>query len=153
MLDALQRSGESRSDLLARAKSLILLNVVVQQCITFAAGPEILARDRPSTSAQKRPAHRRPTIQDIEHVGLLAGDDSSDDAEVEEDRDEESLRRRHVADPFDRLANVPALPKLRLPRYLRWVPKALGFLNPPLIAAFIALILAVRTAAVSSCTR
>ncbi|KZV81213.1 hypothetical protein EXIGLDRAFT_731583 [Exidia glandulosa HHB12029] len=134
VLDALQRSGESRSEVLDRAKSLILLNVVVQQCITFMAGPEILAHDLPEGGNKRSSSSRLPTIQDTEHVGLLAEHDEDDSD------DEESLRGR-ITEPLDTLDDTPNFPKFRLPRRLRWVSKVFGFLNPPLIGAIVAVLL------------
>ncbi|EJD41832.1 hypothetical protein AURDEDRAFT_169035 [Auricularia subglabra TFB-10046 SS5] len=124
VLDTLQ-GGTSRSKTLDRAKSLILLNVVVQQCVTFLAGPGILAED---AAKQKKHRDRLPTIQDREHVGLL--DDDSDEAEDEQ---------RSLLAPLEALENVPDLPEWHLPESLRWLRKLGIFVNPPVVGALIAL--------------
>jgi len=125
VLDSLQAPGESRSRTLARAKSLILLNVVVQQCITFMAGPNILEDDKPDKHARDHEHGDIPTIQDREHVGLLH--DYSDSEDEEDPRT-----------ALDRLENVPDLPKFELPQRLQFLHKVVGVLNPPLVGALLA---------------
>ncbi|KAH7101166.1 auxin efflux carrier [Auriculariales sp. MPI-PUGE-AT-0066] len=136
VLDALQRPGELPSDTLARARSLILLNVVVQQCITFLAGPNILAQDKKQDNSvsSRRRRSGRPVIQDVEHVGLLQDESDSDDSG---DRDDHATNEdaRHA---LDRLQDIPKIPKWKIPRILSRVGKVF---NPPLIGACVAALL------------
>ncbi|EJD41824.1 hypothetical protein AURDEDRAFT_68207 [Auricularia subglabra TFB-10046 SS5] len=123
VLDTLQ-GGTSRSKTLDRAKSLILLNVVVQQCVMFVAGPGILSDD--AAKQKKRKSHL-PTIQDRKNVGLLDADSDDED------------EQRSLLAPLDALENVPDLPHWHLPPSLDWLRKLGIFVNPPIVGALIAL--------------
>jgi hypothetical protein len=140
VLDSLKRPGESTSAVLSRAQSLILLNVVVQQTFTFASGPSILAGDKDDDSNKPDrllpgPAPGAlPSVQDVEHVGLLHDHDG-------EDEDDAYRFQRPIRELQD-------TPDLRWPEKLRFMEKpakkVAGFLNPPVIGAIIAVILGVR---------
>jgi predicted permease len=142
VLDNLKRDSESQSDVLDRAKSLILLNVIVQQALTFLAGPSILTKgqddDEDASNDRLLPGsnHRgRPTIQDTEHVGLLNDHDAEDGYGATQDpyRFERPLRQ------------LDDTPDLRWPEKLQFMEaptkKVASFLNPPVVGAIIAITL------------
>jgi auxin efflux carrier family protein len=124
---------------LERAKSLILLNVIIQQAFTFTAGPSILTNGQDKDDRDRLlpgPGRGQPTIQDTEHVGLLLDHDSDDDgygATADPYRFERPLRR---------LENEP---DLRWPEKLQFLQKpaekVASILNPPVVGAIIAVLL------------
>ncbi|THH02097.1 hypothetical protein EW026_g747 [Hermanssonia centrifuga] len=151
ILDALSQHGESAKDTLDRAKSLILLNVVVQQTFTFQIAPSVLKKDREihgkatdedddpeggntlsATSSQG--GNINPIIQDTERVGLLQDQDG------------------RAYGTGDAEANYPeALSPIVDEPDIHW-PASLGFMeqpvkmtiskmSPPLIGAIVALII------------
>jgi predicted permease len=138
VLDELKRPGESTSAVLDRAKSLILLNVVVQQAFTFAAGPSILTggqHDEDDDRLLPGPRRGGATIQDTEHVGLLhdhSGDEATYGATADPHRFERPLRQ------------LEDQPDMRWPEKLRFlqapVTKVASFLEPPVVGAIIAVI-------------
>jgi len=89
VLASLAGKDESMKDALSRARSLILLNVVVQQALTFQLGPALLERDKENDKrsngatedVENGPGHLTPetrpggqiapVVQDTERVGLL----------------------------------------------------------------------------------
>ncbi|KZP30671.1 hypothetical protein FIBSPDRAFT_1037951 [Athelia psychrophila] len=108
VLDVFEMEG---SDTLQRARTIVLLNSIVQEIITFALGPRILHLDSkkptpPPTPASSSEALRPgvpphalglPTIQDHEHVGLLDDvSDASGDEDGDDDGDEERTIRTQV---------------------------------------------------------
>lgn len=161
VLDQFSNDGESSARLLSRAQSLILLNVVVQQTITFQVAPWLLKHDRkaegkpidedeedvehgPATLApeatNKHCANLNLLVQNSEQIGLLADHDGRD---YGTSRERESVEYTQAMEP---IADQPDI---------RW-PKSLGFLerpikrtshamSPPLIGAVIALIIGVST--------
>jgi predicted permease len=138
VLDEFKKPGESTSAVLDRAKSLILLNVVVQQAFTFAAGPSILTRGQDHEDHDRLlpgPHHGRPTIQDTEHVGLLHNHDGEDGYGATADP-------HRFEGPLRQLENQP---DLHWPTKIRFmqkpVEKVASFMEPPVVGAIIALIL------------
>jgi predicted permease len=136
VLDTLKRPGESTSAVLARAQSLVLLNVVVQQTFTFASGPSILAGDKdgdgPSDRLLPGPAPgARPSVQDVEHVGLLHDHDGEDE--------EDAYRFQR---PIRALQDTPDLHWPHRLRLLEKPAKAVAqFVNPPVVGAAVAVLL------------
>lgn len=161
VLKYLAGDAEAVSKTLHRAKSLILLNVVIQQTITFQIAPSILRRDagldgkgrddaEGGTSRTLTPADPRdhagglaPIVQNTERVGLLQ-DTSGTLYGALGDRDVEDVEY-HTA--LKSIADAPDID-------VRW-PKSIGILekpvkrlwatmSPPLIAAIIGLVIGVR---------
>jgi auxin efflux carrier family protein len=128
--------SESSNATINRAKTIILLNSIVQQCFTFAIGPEVLKKGH--SDAQDRllpgPDGTRPTIQDSEHVGLLTDHDG-----LEEDGHSEDIRAT--------IRELEDTPDIHWPHRIKFLEKplkkAMSFVNPPLIGAAISLILGV----------
>ncbi|RDX55205.1 hypothetical protein OH76DRAFT_1340057 [Lentinus brumalis] len=146
VLDVLSKDGESISATLSRAKSLILLNAIVQQTFTFQLAPGIMARDEghkddedPESQDTLRPGPGRLTsvVQDSERVGLLH---DCDDPDSEETRAGESAYTRAVGDIIDQ-------PDIHWPERLKFlekpVNKACSFVSPVLLGAIIALIIGI----------
>ncbi|TFK46069.1 hypothetical protein OE88DRAFT_1668210 [Heliocybe sulcata] len=149
VLKSLSGEGESPSETLDRAKSIVLLNSIVQQMVTFCLGPVLfkIDKDRKSAGQDDDPEGLRPgrgpsvypTVQDREHVGLLHdydGDYGGDD----------------YTEPLHQLENVPNMDiHSRLPPGLshaikvasKPVKKIASFFNPPLIGGIVALILGI----------
>lgn len=133
-LDPLLGPDETAEEAVKRAKTYVLLFMVVQQTYGFAAAPRWLASDKENDrssddgSSNPYPGYAR-TMQDQEHVGLL------DDVDGEADDIEEAARE---------LGDIvkPKVPKLRTPR---WLKKTLSYFNPPLIAAVVAIVVGVRS--------
>ncbi|KZP14457.1 hypothetical protein FIBSPDRAFT_868274 [Athelia psychrophila] len=109
VLDVFEMEG---SDTLQRARTIVLLNSIVQEIITFALGPRILHLDSKKPTPPPTPASSSevlcpgvpphalglPTIQDHEHVGLL-GDVS--DASCDEDGDDDGHEERTIRKQVD----------------------------------------------------
>ncbi|KAF7968108.1 hypothetical protein HWV62_31967 [Athelia sp. TMB] len=162
VLDMFDMEG---SNTLQRARTIVLLNSIVQEIITFALGPRLLAMDSTKPSRPDTPddalrpgavphALGLPTVQDHEHVGLL--DDISDDGEED---DEE----RNIHGAADRLASaaphaVPAKAArvLGIERAGKSAPARLvkkhsakvwsaakAWMNPALVGGIVALILGI----------
>ncbi|KAF7968116.1 hypothetical protein HWV62_31983 [Athelia sp. TMB] len=166
VLDMFDMEG---SNTLQRARTIVLLNSIVQEIITFALGPRLLAMDSTKPSRPDTPddalrpgaaphALGLPTVQDHEHdhehVGLL--DDISDDGEED---DEE----RNIHGAADRLASaaphaVPAKAArvLGIERAGKSAPAKLvkkhsakvwsaakAWMNPALVGGIVALILGI----------
>ncbi|KAI0661370.1 auxin efflux carrier [Cubamyces menziesii] len=149
VLDTLSQSGESTSETLDRAKSLILLNAIVQQTFTFQFTPSIMARDDsnpkdqdPESQNRLRPGPGRliPIVQDQERVGLL--DDTDHDSDDSERTTAEGYR--HALD------DIADQPNIRWPERLRPLEKPLKKvwtgMSPPLIGAILALIIGITPA-------
>lgn len=154
VLEALSNDGESPSKTLARAKSLILLNVVIQQTITFQVAPSLLERDvQPDevagddaesgtsstlTPAGKHASHITPIIQDTERVGLL------------QDHDARSYGAHEEQGPSfpDALKPIANQPDIHWPGRLLFLKKPLErvafSMSPALIGAIVALFIGVR---------
>lgn len=155
VLDQFANDGESTDKLLARAQSLILLNVVVQQTITFQIAPALLKRDRktqeegededvensperlePGTLG-KHSANINPIVQDRERVGLL------------EDQDGRDYGTRGPADYTKAVLPISDEPDIHWPQAIGFlekpVKKVAGGMSPPLIGAIVALIVGVRS--------
>ena len=155
VLDQFANDGESTDKLLARAQSLILLNVVVQQTITFQIAPALLKRDRktqedgededvensPETlepgTPGKHGANINPIVQDRERVGLL------------EDQDGRDYGTRGPADYTKAVLPISDEPDIHWPQAIGFlekpVKKVAGGMSPPLIGAIVALIVGVRS--------
>ncbi|KAH9859036.1 auxin efflux carrier [Lenzites betulinus] len=146
VLDTLSQPGEAVGDTLARAKSLILLNAIVQQTITFQFTPSIMARDGdphkdddPEAQDMLRPGPGRLTtvVQDQERVGLLEDHDhDSGDADV-----------GGYGGALDDIADQPNVhwPK-RIQPLEKPLKKVWSYMSPPLIGAIIALIIGITPA-------
>ncbi|KAI0369711.1 hypothetical protein BV20DRAFT_967713 [Pilatotrama ljubarskyi] len=141
VLDTLSQQGESVSETLDRAKSLILLNAIVQQTFTFQFTPGIMRRDDgqrkqddPEDRLQPGPGRLTSVVQDQERVGLL------DDHEHDSD-DSEETRANGYRNALDDIADQP---DVHWPERLRPLEKPLkkfwSYMSPPLIGAIIALI-------------
>ncbi|PCH40600.1 hypothetical protein WOLCODRAFT_88752 [Wolfiporia cocos MD-104 SS10] len=78
VLEQLSGSGESMKQAMNRAKSLLLLNAIVQQVFTFQLAPSV----DPAQMNILRPGPGRilPIVQDEEHVGLLDNYDGAADS-------------------------------------------------------------------------
>ncbi len=154
VLDSLSADGESVKDTLSRAKSLILLNVVVQQTLTFQFAPAILKRDSKADGKSKgveadveggdrlaEPVKRRggnlnPVVQDSEHVGLL------------QDHNGRSYGTAEDGDDYpEALGLVADEPNVHWPKRLAILEKpvkaTLSKMSPPLIGAMVALFIGV----------
>ncbi|THH30806.1 hypothetical protein EUX98_g3379 [Antrodiella citrinella] len=150
VLEELSAPGESVSDTLSRAKSLLLLNVIVQQAITFQSAPFVLNHDkktkddderdeedgsRPSRLAPGTGSHLPVAVQDMEHVGLLQEHRSYGTMQDE---------TAGVADALGPIANQP---DVHWPTRLRFAERPLkkvgSSMSPPLIAAIIALLVGI----------
>ncbi|EIN12010.1 hypothetical protein PUNSTDRAFT_142187 [Punctularia strigosozonata HHB-11173 SS5] len=132
VLDALKKNdSDSSSSTMNRAKTIVLLNAIVQQCFSFAIGPEILedADQEDHDRLLPGPSGIGATIQDSEHVGLLADHDGMDNTE-------------YPSAPIKQLENIPDIHWPNRILFLeKPVKKIASYLNPPLIGAIIALIL------------
>lgn len=153
VLDQLSDKGQDSSKVLERAKSLILLNVVVQQTITFQTAPWLLRRDKekdrkenegdeengPATLIPegRHASHVNPIVQDTERVGLLQ-DQNVRSYGTQEDQHEYPMALNPIIDE----------PDIYWPRKLAVLEKPLksawNATSPPLIGATIALTLGVR---------
>lgn len=155
VLDQFANDGESTAKLLSRAQSLILLNVVVQQTITFQIAPWLLMRDRKADSdgededvengpARLQPetpgkhnANINPIVQDRECVGLL------------EDQDARDYGTGGSADYTKAMQPIADEPDIHWPQAISFLQKPLrklgGGMSPPLIGAIVALIVGVRS--------
>ncbi|EIW63550.1 uncharacterized protein TRAVEDRAFT_17854 [Trametes versicolor FP-101664 SS1] len=143
VLDTLSRPGENVSATLARAKSLILLNAIVQQTITFQFTPSIMERDSDhskdnDTERQDRlrpgPGRLTTVVQDQERVGLLDDHEhDSDDARAE--------------GYSGALSDIADQPNVHWPHRIRFLEKPLktiwAGMSPPLIGAILALVIGI----------
>ena len=151
VLDTLSRSGESVSETLNRAKSLILLNAIVQQTFTFQLAPSIMARDDghkhdddddPESQDRLRPGPGRLTsvVQDSERVGLLHDHEYDGSDNSDETRAGESVYARAIDDIADQ-------PNIHWPRHIKFlekpIKKACSSISPVLLGAIVALIIGV----------
>ncbi|OJT06996.1 hypothetical protein TRAPUB_2152 [Trametes pubescens] len=147
VLDMLSRPGEDVSATLARAKSLILLNAIVQQTITFQFTPSIMERDSDHSKAtdperqdrlQPGPGRLTTVVQDQERVGLL--DDHEHDAD-------DSGPAENSYDGA--LSDIADQPDIHWPHRIRLLEKPLKKIwvdmSPPLIGAILALVIGVST--------
>ncbi|KAI0341980.1 hypothetical protein BDW22DRAFT_1358095 [Trametopsis cervina] len=145
VLKSLAAPGADTAKVLARAKSYILLNVVVQQTITFQLAPSVLRMDDGKHADEEQgpatlaPVPRKPSgsldpgVQDEEHVGLLA------------DHDGHSYGTSQASDFPSALAPIADQPDIHWPQRIQFLESPLkriyASMSPPLIAAIIALIL------------
>ena len=158
VLDTLSRSGESVSETLNRAKSLILLNAIVQQTFTFQLAPSIMARDDghkhdddddPESQDRLRPGPGRlaSVVQDSERVGLLHDHEYDGFDNLDETRAGESVYARAMDDIADR-------PNIHWPRQIKFlekpIKKACSSISPVLLGAIVALIIGVSFASLHS---
>ncbi|KAI0769451.1 auxin efflux carrier [Trametes elegans] len=146
VLDTLSQPGESVSKTLDRAKSLILLNAIIQQTFTFQFTPSIMQRDDghkhadsdPESQDRLRPGPGRltPVVQDQERVGLL--DDHDHDSG---DTERTGTGYSHALD------DIADRPDIHWPERLRPLEKPLkkvwSGMSPPLIGAIIALVIGI----------
>lgn len=143
VLDTLSRPGEDVSATLARAKSLILLNAIVQQTITFQFTPSIIERDSdhskdndPESQDRLRPGPGQLTtvVQDQERVGLL---DDYEHGSGDPGAEGYSGALNDIADQ----------PDVHWPHRIRFLEKPLktiwAGMSPPLIGAILALVIGV----------
>ncbi|TCD64172.1 hypothetical protein EIP91_004485 [Steccherinum ochraceum] len=145
VLDRLSRPGESVSDTVARAKSILLLNAIVQQIITFQSAPFLLKYDKtkkddseenvngrshltPGTSPLNLPG----VVQDRERVGLLQAHRAYGAT------DDEPTAYTDALDP------ISEQPDLHWPYRLQFaerpVKKVFAMMSAPLIGGIIALL-------------
>ncbi|KAI0812764.1 membrane transport protein-domain-containing protein [Irpex lacteus] len=151
ILNVLGSPGEDSSKLLDRGKSYILLNVVIQQSITFQIAPAVLKLDDGKhqdeeqgpaslTPAVRKPAGRlNPVVQDRERVGLLQNYDGisyGGRGQGEEEGDFPAA-----------LAAIEDQPDIHWPRSIGVLEKpvkaTLDWMSAPLIGAVIALLLGI----------
>ncbi|KAI0069451.1 hypothetical protein K474DRAFT_1564825, partial [Panus rudis PR-1116 ss-1] len=151
VLEDLSAPGESVSETLDRAKSLILLNVVVQQTFTYQFAPAILRRDKRKKNNDEEeegdgvsrlaPAgesrqHLPPIVQDMERVGLLQDQDTRSYGTNRQGQ-EYSSALNPIADQLD----------VHWPRRIAFaekpIKKMFNWMSPPLIGAIIALLLGI----------
>jgi auxin efflux carrier family protein len=146
VLDELGSTGETSTKILSRAKSYLLLNIIVQQVITFEIGPFLFKLDKrddaeahtggasdvlySSTAYHGLP----PVVQNPERVGLLQ--DSEGMAHGERETDYRAAMGA-ILDQAD-VKWPQQLVSLKRPANLvaKWM-------SPPLIAAVVALIIGV----------
>ncbi|KAI0958865.1 hypothetical protein AcV7_004563 [Taiwanofungus camphoratus] len=141
VLNFLAGDGEKLSDTLDRAKSLLLLNAVVQQTFTFQLAPAVLARDDGHRAKQRSfvanrlqsgPGHTRPVVQDPERVGLLHEHNSASRGITGSEHDLSAA-----------LGPIQDMPDVHWPSCLylleQPVKKAFSYISPPLTGAIIAL--------------
>ncbi|KAK7692584.1 hypothetical protein QCA50_004214 [Cerrena zonata] len=145
VFEDLSAHGESTSDTLERAKSLILLNAIVQQSFTYQTAPQILKLDKPTRSNpndsdEENPAanlapetvHHLPSIiQDRERVGLL---DSSEHPSYGTTNEEYTEALHPILDQPD--VHWPNRFKRPLSRVTNWF-------SPPLMGAIVAIIIGI----------
>ena len=141
--------GESVNKILDRAKSLILLNAVVQQTLTFQFAPAVLRLDKNSSNGKGSCERSRPVvhesdsrdlpdvIQDTERVGLLHDCEHSSYGGREE-REEFPSALNPIADQPDIQWPLWLLPSQRI------VEKVYGWMSAPLIGAIIAILFGVN---------
>ena len=160
VLKSLSSDGESVPDTLRRAKSLILLNVVIQQTITFQLAPSLLERDckldgkqcgrdeedgsdSDSTRSALKPdkqhrSHIAPVVQDPERVGLLQDEDVGSHSYGSSGEDQYTEALEPIVDQ----------PDIRWPDRLkeveRPVKRIVFSMSSPLIGAIIGLVVGVR---------
>jgi auxin efflux carrier family protein len=152
-------NGDEDSDkLLTRAQSLILLNVVVQQTLTFQIAPWLIKKDAkaegkrldededienapPRLTPSSPGAHTsniNPIVQDRERVGLLEDHDGRNYG-TREGRDGTSYSRA--------MEPIADQPDVHWPHSIQFLEKPIkktwGMMSPPLIGAIIALLLGV----------
>ena len=160
MLETLSRDGEGPSKLLARAKSLILLNAVVQQTFTFQLAPSIIARDkRDDHDAAERqdggqdrlrpgPGHVNPALQNAERIGLLDDVDHSDESDDSERTRTGGSAYRHALD------DIADRPNYHWPHPIQFLEKpiktASKHISPVLFSAVLAFIIGVSTRRLTS---
>ncbi|KAI0793207.1 auxin efflux carrier [Abortiporus biennis] len=156
LFSELSSEGESVADTLDRAKSLILLNAIVQQTLTFQFAPSVLRQDRAGSSKNGKArdvedvtpklvpeststVQRVPVIiQDSEHVGLLQDTDNRNyGASCSTEYDEYS----------NALQGMEEIPNIHWPRKVEFmrapIVATLDWMSPPLIGAIIALIIGI----------
>lgn len=141
VLSQLSREGDDIKTTLSRAQSLLLLNAIVQQIITFQTAPAVLRLDDghrkhnggPGTLSPG-PGRILPIMQDEERVGLLDGEDEHEETDGIDGR--AALRA------------VEDMPDYHWPQSVKFAEMPLrgiwGFMSPPLIGAIIALFVGVR---------
>ncbi|KAI0674848.1 auxin efflux carrier [Trametes maxima] len=147
VLDTLAQPGEPVRAALGRAKSLVLLNVIVQQTFTFQVTPGIMAQDehQAKDDDEERQDRLRPgpgrltaVVQDQERVGLL--DDHDGDSY-------DSEQRRAGAGYRHALDDIADQPDVHWPERLRPLKEPLekvwSSMSPPLIGAILALVIGI----------
>ncbi|KAI0821657.1 auxin efflux carrier [Trametes gibbosa] len=149
VLDTLSQPGEAVGATLGRAKSLILLNAIVQQTFTFQVTPSIMARDSDphkddddlEEQDRLRPGPGRLTavVQDHERVGLLEDHEHGSDDASAEDRSEGGYGGA--------LNSIADRPNIHWPKRIQPLEKPLNklwsYMSPPLIGATIALVIGI----------
>ncbi|KDQ57276.1 hypothetical protein JAAARDRAFT_35913 [Jaapia argillacea MUCL 33604] len=151
VLSTLRKPGESMTETLDRAKSIVLLNSVIQQVITFSLGSSLLRRDLQNAKIENcdpegdrlnpgSRAARFPAIQDTEHVGLLRDYDHD---ESEDDDFRIPFNQLDNTPDLDVWSRLPVSPRVRRVFYKsrKLVKKGFSWLNPPVAGACVALFL------------
>lgn len=154
VLDQFSNDGEDTSKILKHAQSLILLNVVVQQTLTFQIAPWLMKQDRKAegkdvdsdgdvengltaTSPGAHAANINPIVQNSEHVGLL----SDQDGRSYGTQGQEGSDYTHAMDP------IADQPDIHWPKPIAFLEKPAKktwkAISPPLLGAIIALIIGV----------
>lgn len=147
VLSRLSRDGDDIKTTLSRAQSLLLLNAIVQQIITFQTAPAVLRLDDGHGKQSGGPGTLRPgpgrilpIVQDEERVGLLDGEDEREETDGVDGR--------------AALRPVEDMPDYHWPQSLKFAETPLRkiwrFMSPPLIGAIIALVVGVRILALCS---
>ncbi|EJF65242.1 hypothetical protein DICSQDRAFT_98906 [Dichomitus squalens LYAD-421 SS1] len=151
VLGAISRDGEGSSTLLRRAKSLILLNAVVQQTFTFQLVPGIIARDKPvdedaverQGGGQDRlrpgPGRINPALHNAERVGLLDDIDHHPEDSDDSERTRTGDAYRHALD------GIADRPDYHWPHRLQFlenpVKNVAKHVSPVLLSAVVAFII------------
>lgn len=132
------------SSILSRARSLILLNVIIQQTLTFQVAPFILRKDAAGKSIEEsgpssltpavpiqHASHINPLVQDPERVGLLQDTSGPSYGSA-------------VSPVLDPVADSspPRLPRT-LERIAKPLTKVLSVISAPLSGAIIALVIGI----------
>ncbi|KII84138.1 hypothetical protein PLICRDRAFT_95497 [Plicaturopsis crispa FD-325 SS-3] len=120
------KPGETSEHAIARAKTYVLLYMIVQQSYGFLAGPGWLRLDVKTDDEEQPRPQLSHILQDEEHVGLL--DDDELNAIPQQDA---ALAARHLTDVLQYKPDYP-----KIPRYLQ---KFGDVLNPPIVGALMAL--------------
>ncbi|KZT72205.1 hypothetical protein DAEQUDRAFT_736344 [Daedalea quercina L-15889] len=143
VLSRLATNGDDLQETLNRAQSLLLLNAIVQQVVTFQLSPPVLRLDDGHSKSidggpgtlRPGPGRILPITQDEERVGLL------DDLDGMEETDS--------IDGPAALGAIEDIPDFRWPKHLKFAEKPLKMawqcMSPPLIGAIIALIFGLIT--------
>jgi len=148
VLDLLAKDGESLSQTVSRSKSLLLLNAIIQQTLTFQFAPSVLALDSQSkgqhnpenpNTLHPGPGRLLPVVQDPERVGLLAEQDGTSYGSNQQH--DEPIRALHEIEDVIDYHWPPVVAPLEKP-----IKKVFSYMSPPLIGALLALVIGLTPA-------